>query len=35
VGLYYSATLEDAEEQCRIFMENLDFAENFAPEAWL
>lgn len=34
VGLYYSATLEDAEEQCRIFVENLDFEENFDPAAW-
>ena len=34
VGLYYQATVEEAEEQCRIFIENLDFAENFDPEAW-
>ena len=34
VGLYYSATLEDAEEQCRIFVENLDFEEHFDPAAW-
>lgn len=34
VGLYYSATLEDAEQQCRMFVENLDFAENFDPAAW-
>lgn len=35
VGLYYSATLEDAEEQCRIFVENLSFEENFDPDAWV
>lgn len=35
VGLFYQATIEEAEEQCRIFIENLDFAENFDPDAWL
>lgn len=34
IGLFYSATLEDAEEQCRIFVENLDFEANFDPAAW-
>lgn len=34
VGLYYSATVADAEEQCRIFVANLDFAEHFDPGAW-
>jgi hypothetical protein len=35
IGLFYSATLEDAEEQCQIFMENLDFSEQFDPAAWV
>ena len=35
IGLVYSVTLEDAEQQCRIFMENLDFGENFDPDAWV
>jgi Tat protein secretion system quality control protein TatD with DNase activity len=35
IGLFYSATLEDAEEQCRIFVENLDFSEQFDPAAWV
>jgi len=34
VGLYYSATLEDAEKQCQIFVENLNFATHFDPSAW-
>lgn len=34
IGLYYSATLEDAEKQCEIFVENLDFATHFDPTAW-
>lgn len=34
VGLYYSPTVEAAEEQCRIFIESLDFEENFDPAAW-
>lgn len=34
IGLFYSASLEDAEEQCRIFVENLDFGDHFDPEAW-
>jgi hypothetical protein len=34
VGLFYSPTVEAAEEQCRIFMESLDFDENFDPAAW-
>lgn len=34
VGLYYSATIADAEEQCRIFVENLDFEVQFDPGAW-
>lgn len=35
VGLFYSATLEDAEKQCEIFVENLDFATHFDPSAWV
>lgn len=34
IGLYYSATLEDAEKQCEIFVENLDFSSHFDPTAW-
>jgi hypothetical protein len=34
IGLYYSATLEDAEKQCQIFVDNLDFGEHFDPNAW-
>jgi len=34
IGLYYSATLEDAEKQCQIFVENLDFDSHFDPSAW-
>lgn len=33
IGVIYSATLEDAEQQCRIFIENLDFEQNFNPAA--
>lgn len=33
IGLFYSATLEDAEKQCEIFIENLDFG-HFDPSAW-
>jgi hypothetical protein len=34
VGLYYVSTIEEAEEQCRIFIENLDFGVQFDPAAW-
>jgi hypothetical protein len=34
VGLFYSPTVEEAEKQCRIFMENLDFEKHCDPEAW-
>lgn len=34
VGLYYQDTIADAEEQCRIFVENLDFEAQFDPSAW-
>ena len=34
IGLYYSASLEDAEKQCEIFVENLDFSTHFDPSAW-
>lgn len=34
IGLFYSASLEDAEKQCLIFVENLDFGEHFDPGAW-
>lgn len=33
IGVIYSATLEDAEKQCQIFIENLDFERNFDPTA--
>lgn len=35
VGLYYQATVAEAEEQCRIFLENLSFEEHFDPGAWV
>lgn len=35
VGLYYSATVEEAERQCQMFLENLDFEANFDPAAWV
>jgi hypothetical protein len=35
IGLFYPASLEEAEAQCRIFMENLDFEINFDPAAWV
>lgn len=35
IGLYYAADVEAAEAQCRIFLENLDFERNFAPEEWV
>jgi hypothetical protein len=34
LGLFYQPTVELAEEQCRIFVENLDFGQHFDPEAW-
>jgi hypothetical protein len=34
VGLYYQASVEAAEEQCRLFVENLDFSHQFDPAAW-
>ena len=34
IGLYYQDTIEAAEEQCRIFVENLDFEDHFDPSAW-
>lgn len=33
IGVIYSASLEDAEKQCEIFIENLDFEQNFNPAA--
>lgn len=35
IGLYYAGNVADAEKQCQIFMENLDFEENFDPAAWI
>lgn len=35
VGLYYATSLEAAEKQCEIFIESLDFEENFDPAAWV
>jgi hypothetical protein len=34
IGLYYQDTIADAEEQCRIFVQNLDFDAQFDPGAW-
>lgn len=34
VGLFYSPTVEKAEEECQTFLENLDFEEHFDPGAW-
>lgn len=34
VGLYYAKTIQDAEEQCRIFVDSLDFQTQFDPDAW-
>jgi hypothetical protein len=34
LGLWYQPTVEQAEEQCRIFMEQLDFATHCDPDAW-
>lgn len=34
IGLFYSESLEDAEKQCEIFVNNLDFEANFEPAAW-
>lgn len=34
VGLFYQPTVEKAEEQCLIFLQNLDFEEHFDPSAW-
>lgn len=35
VGLYYQGTVAEAEDQCRIFIENLSFEDNFDPAAWV
>jgi hypothetical protein len=34
IGLFYQADVPAAEEQCRIFLANLDFDRNFDPAAW-
>ena len=34
IGLFYSPTLEEAEKQCGIFMDSLDFDRQFDPAAW-
>jgi hypothetical protein len=34
LGIWYQPTVEQAEEQCRIFMENLDFESHCDPDAW-
>jgi hypothetical protein len=34
VGLFYQPTVEKAEEQCLIFLTNLDFEAHFDPAAW-
>lgn len=34
IGENYSATLEDAELKCQIFVNSLDFSNHFDPSAW-
>lgn len=34
IGSTYSATLEDAERTCQIFVSSLDFSSHFDPSAW-
>lgn len=34
IGLWYQPTVEKAEEQCLIFLTNLDFEDHFDPAAW-
>jgi hypothetical protein len=34
IGLFYQPDVEKAEEQCRIFVTDLDFGEHFDPGAW-
>lgn len=34
IGLFYQPDVARAEEQCRIFVENLDFGQHFDPSAW-
>jgi hypothetical protein len=34
IGENYSATLEDAERKCEIFVNSLDFSSHFDPSAW-
>ena len=34
IGLFYQDSVTAAEEQCRIFVENLDFGQHFDPSAW-
>lgn len=34
VGLFYQPSVEKAEEQCRYFVDHLDFGTHFDPGAW-
>jgi len=34
LGLWYQPTVEQAEEQCRLFLENFDFSQHCDPDAW-
>lgn len=34
IGLFYQDSVTAAEEQCRIFMDSLDFNQHFDPAAW-
>jgi hypothetical protein len=34
IGLFYQDTVAKAEDQCFIFLTNLDFEEHFDPAAW-
>lgn len=34
IGLLYKKTIAEVEEQCRFFVNTLDFGKHFHPEAW-
>lgn len=34
IGLVYAKDLKEAEKQCKLFIENIDFASQFDPSAW-
>jgi hypothetical protein len=35
IGLFYANSISEAEAQCVLFLENLDFERNFDPSAWV